>query len=197
MTARSDSFNETGGFGALAANVADSNSFATTLGVRVTSKMSVGAYGFVVPELRIGWNHEFLDASQTISGSLLGVPGSAFSTTGINFGRDSALVGAGVSADHQSEREGLPRLRRQAQRKAPGALGLGRHADAVLIERGLCRVRRSPSCRRGKRHHLLGEMARRAAPALDLAKRRSFGMAALARLRATIGIGAARSSCAF
>jgi outer membrane autotransporter protein len=99
VTARSDSFNETGGFGALAVNVADSNSFATTLGLRLTSKMSVGAHGFVVPELRVGWNHEFLDASQTISGSLLGVPGSAFSTTGINFGRDSALVGAGVSAD--------------------------------------------------------------------------------------------------
>ncbi len=99
VAARSDSFNETGGFGALAANVADSNSFATTLGVRVTSRMSVGAYGFVVPELRIGWNHEFLDASQTISGSLLGVPGSSFSTTGINFGRDSALIGAGLSAD--------------------------------------------------------------------------------------------------
>jgi len=99
VAARSDSFNEKGGFGALAANAADSNSFATTLGLRLTSKMSVGAHGFVVPELRIGWNHEFLDASQTVGGSLLGVPGSSFSATGINFGRDSALVGAGVSAD--------------------------------------------------------------------------------------------------
>ena len=43
VTARSDSFNETGGFGALAANAAESNSFATTLGLRLTSKMSVGA----------------------------------------------------------------------------------------------------------------------------------------------------------
>ncbi|MBV8425903.1 MAG: autotransporter outer membrane beta-barrel domain-containing protein, partial [Hyphomicrobiales bacterium] len=54
---------------------------------------------FVEPELRIGWNHEFLDSSQTIGGSLLGVPGSSFSATGIDFGRDSALVGAGLSAD--------------------------------------------------------------------------------------------------
>ncbi|MBW0004724.1 MAG: autotransporter domain-containing protein [Hyphomicrobiales bacterium] len=99
VAARSDSFNETGGFGALGENAADSNSFSTTLGVRVTSKMSVGAYGFVEPELRIGWNHEFLDSSQTIGGSLLGVPGSSFSATGIDFGRDSALVGAGLSAD--------------------------------------------------------------------------------------------------
>ena len=29
----------------------------------------------------------------------MGAPGSAFSTTGIKFGRDSALIGAGVSAD--------------------------------------------------------------------------------------------------
>jgi len=61
--------------------------------------MSMGSHGFVVPEVRIGWNHEFLDAAQTISGSLLGAQGSAFSATGINFGRDSAAIGAGVSAD--------------------------------------------------------------------------------------------------
>ena len=99
VTARSDSFNEKGGFGALGVNAADSNSVATTLGMRITSQMSVGAHGFVEPELRIGWNHEFLDTSQAISGSLLGAAGSAFTTMGIDFGRDSALIGAGLSAD--------------------------------------------------------------------------------------------------
>ena len=59
----------------------------------------MGSYGTLVPELRAGWNHEFLDASQTIVTTLIGVPGSLASTTGIDFGRDSALIGAGLSME--------------------------------------------------------------------------------------------------
>jgi outer membrane autotransporter protein len=92
-------FSETGGFGALSVNSADSNSFQTTLGVRLTSRIAFANYGTLTPELRLGWNHEFLDASQTISASLVGVPGSGFSATGIAFGRDAALAGAGFSLE--------------------------------------------------------------------------------------------------
>jgi outer membrane autotransporter protein len=53
----------------------------------------------LVPEVRIGWTHEFGDASQSLSASLVGVPGSSFSAIGINFGRDSAIVGAGMSLE--------------------------------------------------------------------------------------------------
>ena len=80
-------------------NAADSNSFQTTLGVRLTSRIQMASYGTLMPELRLGWSHEFLDASQTITAALVGVPGSTFSTTGINFGRDAALVGAGLSLE--------------------------------------------------------------------------------------------------
>jgi outer membrane autotransporter protein len=99
VNARIAGFSESGGFGALAVNSSDSNSFQTTLGVRLTSRIEIGSYGTLIPEVRLGWNHEFLDAAQTISASLVGVPGSTFSATGIAFGRDTALVGAGLSLE--------------------------------------------------------------------------------------------------
>jgi subtilase-type serine protease len=94
-----DGFSETGGFGALSVNAADGNSFATTLGARATTRISFGDHAVLVPELRLGWSHEFLDASQTLSASLVAVSGSTFSATGINFGRDAALIGAGLSLE--------------------------------------------------------------------------------------------------
>ncbi|HLJ64596.1 MAG TPA: autotransporter outer membrane beta-barrel domain-containing protein, partial [Stellaceae bacterium] len=89
-----DGFTETGGFGALTINAGSSDSLATTLGVRASTVINLGASGTLVPELRLGYAHEFLDAAQTLNGSLFAVP---FSATGVNFGRDSALVGVGVT----------------------------------------------------------------------------------------------------
>ena len=94
-----DSFNENGGFGALAVNGTDGNSFQTTLGVRATTRIIMGNNAVLVPEVRVGWSHEFGDASQSLTASLVGVPGSTFSATGIAFGRDTALVGAGLSME--------------------------------------------------------------------------------------------------
>jgi outer membrane autotransporter protein len=99
VNAHLQGFSETGGFGALSVNGTDGNSFQTTLGVRLTSRIEMGTYGTLTPELRLGWNHEFLDASQTLGASLVGAPGSTFTATGINFGRDAALIGAGFSME--------------------------------------------------------------------------------------------------
>jgi outer membrane autotransporter protein len=99
VNAHLQGFSELGGFGALAVSSTDSHSFQTTLGVRLTSRIAIASYGTLIPELRLGWNHEFLDVSQSLSASLVGVPGSTFSATGINFGRDAALVGAGLSME--------------------------------------------------------------------------------------------------
>jgi outer membrane autotransporter protein len=99
INAHISGFSETGGFGALSVNATDANSFQTTLGVRLTSRIALGNYGVLTPELRLGWNHEFLDDAQSLSASLTGVAGSAFSATGIAFSRDAALVGAGLSLD--------------------------------------------------------------------------------------------------
>jgi outer membrane autotransporter protein len=98
VNAHVSGFSETGGFGAFSVNATDSNSLQTTLGVRLTSRIAT-ASGTLTPELRLGWSHEFLDASQQITAALVGVPGSTFTSTGIAFGRDAALIGAGFSLE--------------------------------------------------------------------------------------------------
>ncbi len=90
-------FTEEGGFGALAVNAASSDSLATDLGVRLTTHIAIAGLNPILPEIRIGWRHEYLDAAQTLTASLAGLAGSSFSATGANFGRDSALVGLGVT----------------------------------------------------------------------------------------------------
>ena len=95
--ARIGAFNG-GAASAFSVNAADGNSFQRRSGApHLTHR--VGSYGTLIPELRAGWNHEFLDTSQTIVTTLIGVPGSLTSTTGIKFGRDSALIGAGLSME--------------------------------------------------------------------------------------------------
>jgi uncharacterized protein with beta-barrel porin domain len=88
-----DGFTEDGGFGALTVNGASSESLSTDLGVRLTTSVSLAGVNPILPELRLGWRHEFLDAAQTLTASLAGLPGSNFSTTGTNFGRESAVIG--------------------------------------------------------------------------------------------------------
>jgi uncharacterized protein with beta-barrel porin domain len=88
-----DGFTENGGFGALTVNAASSDSLSTDLGVRLTTSVSLAGLNPILPELRLGWRHEFLDAAQTLTASLAGLPGSNFSTTSTNFGRESALIG--------------------------------------------------------------------------------------------------------
>ena len=103
VNAHISGFSETGGFGALSVNAADGNSFQTTLGVRFTSRIAIAGYGTLIPEVRLGWSHEFLDASQQITAALVGVPGSSFSATGIAFGRDAALIGTGFAMELSPE----------------------------------------------------------------------------------------------
>jgi outer membrane autotransporter protein len=93
-----DGFSEAGGFGALTTAAADADSLQTILGARLSTRLAVGnRFGPLVPELRVGWAHELLDAAQSLNAALVNVPGSAFSATGANLGRDSALLGAGVT----------------------------------------------------------------------------------------------------
>jgi len=87
-----EGFSEAGGFGTLKLAAADSNSLQSILGFRAAA-----TFGPFTPEFRLGWAHEYLDAAQTIEASLATVPGSTFSATGPNFGRDSALIGLGLT----------------------------------------------------------------------------------------------------
>ena len=132
VNAHVSGFSETGGFGALSVNSADSNSLQTTLGVRLTSRIAMGSYGTLIPEVRLGWNHEFGDASQSLSASLIGVPGSSFSATGIAFGRDAALIGAGLSMELSPDAKVFVDYDGKLGPAPPGALHFGRVEGEVL-----------------------------------------------------------------
>ena len=91
----------TGGFtenGPTALNVQamDEDSFATTLGARAALTWKIGATLFH-PEIRAGWQHEWLDTAGTVTAAFAQAPGSVFTATGTGFGRDSFVGGAGMT----------------------------------------------------------------------------------------------------
>jgi len=90
-------FTESGSFGAFSVAPANGQSLTTTLGLRASTSIDLGDHGTLVPEVRVGWQHEFLDASQTLTAQLAGSAASPFTVVGTSFGRDSAVVGVGVS----------------------------------------------------------------------------------------------------
>jgi len=91
---------ESGGDGAdLTVHSSSSDSVATSLGVRATTRLRWSDRTAFVPELRAGWQHEFLDAAQSLSVAFAAAPNGVFRITGSNFGRDSALLGAGLTAE--------------------------------------------------------------------------------------------------
>jgi outer membrane autotransporter protein len=92
-----DAFTEAGSFGAFGVAPANGQSLTTTLGLRASTSIDLGSHGTLVPEVRAGWQHEFLDASQPLTAQLVGTAASPFTVVGTSFGRDSAVVGVGVS----------------------------------------------------------------------------------------------------
>jgi uncharacterized protein with beta-barrel porin domain len=96
--ARTDAFTETGSMASLTVAAANSDSLQTILGVRASTTLMT-SMGRVLPEVRAGWSHEFLNASQSITAAFVAAPASPFTVVGANYGRDSAVVGAGVAAE--------------------------------------------------------------------------------------------------
>ena len=96
-----DAFSETGSFGAFNVAPADGSSLSTTIGLRASTRIDLGSHGTLVPEVRAGWQHEFLDQSQTLTAQLAGTAASPFTVVGPRFGRESALVGIGVSHEFE------------------------------------------------------------------------------------------------
>ena len=98
--AETDSFTESGaGAFNMAIDSGDADSFTTTLGIDVAARLQVDRDVFLVPEVRVGWEHEFEDDHQTIGASFAGAPASGFSVIGSQVADDSAVVGAGLSLE--------------------------------------------------------------------------------------------------
>lgn len=94
--AHTDAFTETAGGGAaLIVNAANANSFSSTLGIRASTTLPMGS-GTVVPELRGAWQHEFANPNRSITAAFVFAPQTPFTVTGANYGRDAALLGAGI-----------------------------------------------------------------------------------------------------
>ncbi|WP_342641193.1 autotransporter domain-containing protein [Rhodoligotrophos ferricapiens] len=74
----------------------DGESFNTQLGARLATQLPMGA-AVISPELRLAWQHEWLDRYQTASANFAAMPGSNFSVVGTREGRDFAVVGAGAT----------------------------------------------------------------------------------------------------
>ena len=96
--AEMDSFTESGAGGFnLSVDDSDAESLTTTLGVDLSAQFQAGDDTWIVPQLRLGWEHEFDDAYQTVGAHFAGIPASAFTVIGSEVAKDSAIVGAGVT----------------------------------------------------------------------------------------------------
>jgi len=93
------SFTETGA-GSLNLQVAqqNANSFQTTLGARVAYTWKVSPSFLLIPEVRLFWQHEFLNNSRNIGASLNGGNGAGFDFATSAPDRDSIFAGAGITA---------------------------------------------------------------------------------------------------
>jgi outer membrane autotransporter protein len=91
-----DGFTETGGFAPLRFATQSADSLRSALGFHATFDQKVGR-AIIRPEVRAAWQHEFGDTSYSLTSSFATLGGSAFTVAGPETGRDSLLVGAGLS----------------------------------------------------------------------------------------------------
>jgi len=93
---RLDGFTEAGAFLPLAVLGQTTESSRTGFGLHATYDMQVGKY-LVRPEARLTWQHEYGATASSITSRFANIGGNPFTVTGPKIGRDSLLVGAGVS----------------------------------------------------------------------------------------------------
>ena len=92
-----DGFTETGAdpFN-LVVSDRDADSLESRLGFVASTELDLGGM-MLVPEVRAEWRHEFLDDNDEVTAAFVGQPGSSFTAIGSEFGRDAAVVGAGLT----------------------------------------------------------------------------------------------------
>jgi outer membrane autotransporter protein len=91
-----DGFTESGTFAPLRVATQNADSARSALGFHATFDKKVGR-AIIRPEVRAAWQHEFGDTSYSLTSSFATLGGSAFTVAGPATGRDSLLVGAGLS----------------------------------------------------------------------------------------------------
>ncbi len=91
-----DGFTERGAFAPLSVIRRNADSARSALGFKASYDMKVGR-AIIRPEVRAAWQHEFGDTSYSLTSTFATLGGNAFTVFGPATGRDSLLVGAGVS----------------------------------------------------------------------------------------------------
>jgi autotransporter-associated beta strand protein len=88
-------FTETGSLAPLAYPSQSQDSLRTNLGAKIAFTATVKGIK-ITPMVKVTWQHEYLDSTQSIGAALATEPDAVFATYGPAVGRDSALVSAGV-----------------------------------------------------------------------------------------------------
>lgn len=76
----------------------NANSLRTNVGGRIAYTWNAGSHVVLIPEVRMFWQHEYLQNSAALGASLDGGAGASFDYMTTVPGRDSVFAGAGVSA---------------------------------------------------------------------------------------------------
>ena len=83
-------------------NASQSSRAAQVLGVAAAAALLSGCVGGRIASvnlhLRLGWSHEFADASRPVTASFAGAPAISFTTLGASAPRDGAVLGLGANA---------------------------------------------------------------------------------------------------
>ena len=98
--AETDSFTETGaGAFDLRVGSSDAESLTSTLGVDLSARLKMSWDVFLVPEIRLGWEHEYLDDQQSVGVNFAGMPASSYTVLSSQVADDSAVIGAGFTVE--------------------------------------------------------------------------------------------------
>ena len=92
-----DSFSETGSLSPLSYPTQHQDSLRSELGARISYDAVFNGIT-ISPQLRIAWQHEFLDSTQSLDSRFGGGSGPKFTVEGPEIDRDRAVLSAGVSA---------------------------------------------------------------------------------------------------
>ncbi|MES2982128.1 MAG: autotransporter outer membrane beta-barrel domain-containing protein [Verrucomicrobiota bacterium] len=92
-----DGFTETGSTSPLIFPTQSQDSLRSDLGVKVAYSMAMDNGVVFTPQIRLAWQHEYLDSTQSIDSSFVSAPGSPFTVNGPSIGRDRAVISAGLN----------------------------------------------------------------------------------------------------
>ena len=129
---RYDAFQETGAPSALHVNAATTNNLYTSLGARAQTAIDIGTSAPLVPELRVVWQHEFLDANQEMNAAFGG--GTLFNVQGFEVLAREHHRGDRRLQQRVAGPEAVPGLRREDPGRLHRARGLG--GRALELRRG-------------------------------------------------------------